>query len=83
MKSEVGCIGVIQIIHCESNDVRVAERSEYESSVGRDQCVWQMRCQGKLAGDLQGWGDYNVNRRRIRCKAIVYREYKGGWRISA
>jgi len=54
---------VIQIIHREPNDERMAERSEY---VLDEISVWQMGCKGILSSDLQCWRDYNVNRKRIR-----------------
>lgn len=69
------CIEVIQIIHLTTCGWPGEVKQGWDE-IG----VGQVGCEEKLSSDLQGWGDYNVNRRRLeaKCKAILYREYKGG-----
>lgn len=69
---------MIQIIHYDSNDVRMDGREKNRLWDN----VWQMECKGKLSSDVQGWSDRITMRTESglggKCKAIVYREYKEG-----
>jgi len=68
------------MIHHKSNDVQMAEKSEYGTGVWDTIDVWQMGRRRQLSSNLQGWSDYNANRKRTgkESEAIVYREYKEG-----